>query len=140
MAKQPLKSGSALDDIAGYVKKNMRLLKGATATAHRHGGDTSVREADYKGHHIVIRTTYEITVDDIAVRGHMGVDNDGQVHYHPVPNASFASAVDLVRHLIDTFPDDFKARKRSGGASHDGHEDDHAIAGVKPPKTKARGK
>jgi len=68
---------------------------------------TSTREVTYKGHHIVIRTTYQIEVDGHSVRGHMGVTNDGQVHYHAVPNLSFASAVDMVKQLIDTFPDDF---------------------------------
>jgi hypothetical protein len=47
--------------------------------------------------------------------GHMGVTNDGNVHYHPVPNLSFASAIDLVKELIDIFPDDFTG----SGAGHD---------------------
>jgi hypothetical protein len=68
---------------------------------------TSTREVTYKGHHLVIKTTYQIEVDGHGVRGHMGVTNDGQVHYHAVPNLSFASAVDMVKQLIDTFPDDF---------------------------------
>jgi hypothetical protein len=76
----------------------------------------SVREADYHGHHIIVRTHYEIEVDGRAMKGHVGVTNDGQVHYHPVPNMSFASAIDLVKQLIDVFPDDFpkKARRSSG--------------------------
>jgi nitrogenase molybdenum-iron protein alpha/beta subunit len=67
----------------------------------------SVREATYRGHHIVIRTSYRIEVDEQPIVGHMGVSNDGQVHYHPIPNLGFDSAVDLVKKLIDTFPDDF---------------------------------
>ena len=69
----------------------------------------STREATYHGHHIVIRTTYRIEVDGMPIEGHLGVTNDGQVHYHAVPNLSFASAVDLVKQLIDTFPEDFEA-------------------------------
>ena len=57
--------------------------------------------------HIVIRTTYQIEVDGTPVTGHMGVTDDGKVHYHPVPNISFASALDMVKQLIDVFPDDF---------------------------------
>lgn len=45
----------------------------------------SVREADYRGRHIVIRTTYRIEVGGKPVTGHMGVGNDRRVHYHPVP-------------------------------------------------------
>ncbi len=74
------------------------------------GATESVREATYRGHTIVIRTGYHIEVDGVAVEGHMGVTNDGQVHYHPIPNLSFNSAVDLVKQLIDAFPDDFRAQ------------------------------
>ena len=94
--------------IASYVKKNAKRVK--RAQKRRHQSSESVREADYRGHHIVVRTHYEIEVDGRAVMGHMGVSNDGQVHYHPVPNLSFASAVDLVKQLIDIFPDDFGSR------------------------------
>lgn len=55
----------------------------------------SVREATYKGHQIVVRTSYHIEVDGVTIEGHLGVTNDGQVHYHPVPNLSFDSALDL---------------------------------------------
>jgi hypothetical protein len=82
---------------------------------HGHAAGTeTVREATYAGHHIVIRTTYHIEVDGMPIQGHMGVTNDGQVHYHAVPNLGFASAVDLVKQLIDTFPDDFD----TGTATH----------------------
>jgi hypothetical protein len=77
---------------------------------HEHHGGvmSSVREATYRGHRIVIRTSYQVEVDGVAIEGHMNVTNDGQVHYHPVPNLSFGSAVDLVKQLIDIFPDDFR--------------------------------
>jgi hypothetical protein len=78
---------------------------------HGHGHGMPVettREATYRGHHILVRTTYQIEVDGTPIYGHLGVTNDGQVHYHAVPNLAFASAVDLVRQLIDTFPDDFE--------------------------------
>ncbi len=75
---------------------------------HGHGGAMeSIREASHRGHRIVIRTTYRIEVDGISIDGHIGVTNDGRVHYHAVPNLDFASAVDLVKQLIDTFPADF---------------------------------
>jgi hypothetical protein len=101
--------------IASYVQKNAVHVK--AAQKHRHGKLESVREAQHKGHHIVIRTRYEITVDGQMLMGHMGVTDDGQVHYHPVPNLSFASAVDLVKELIDIFPEDFK-RRPGGGTGH----------------------
>ena len=94
--------------IASYVKKNAMHVK--TSQKHTHQKNESVRQADHKGHHILVRTQYEIEVDEHMVRGHMGVTNDGHVHYHPLPNLSFTSAVDLVKQLIDTFPDDFSTK------------------------------
>ena len=82
----------------------------------------TVREADYEGRHIVVRTSYEIAVDGKPVTGHLGVTNDGRVHYHPVPNQSFESAIDLVKRVIDTFPDEFPSGGRDDRHAGGGHE------------------
>lgn len=105
--------------IAAYVKKNASRVK--TTLRHRHTTVPSMREAEYKGHHISVRTTYDIRVDGMPVTGQVGVTNDGQVHYHPVPNLSFASAVDLVKQLIDVFPDDF-GEQAPGDEGHGAHK------------------
>jgi hypothetical protein len=49
----------------------------------------------------------------------MGVTNNGQVHYHPIPNLSFASAIDMVKAVIDVFPRGFmkKGKKKSQGGT-----------------------
>ncbi len=111
---------SAVTDVrarVAEVEQNQPPARGDTA-AHERMLET-VRQDDYRGHHIVIHTTYRIEVDGRLVTGHLGVTNDGRVHYHAVPNLSFPSAVDLVRRLIDTFPDEFE---RSDGTGHDlGH-------------------
>jgi hypothetical protein len=99
--------------IASYVKRNAARVRQAQRPMH--GKMESVRQADYRGHHIVVRTRYQIEVDGRMLMGHMGVTNDGNVHYHPVPNLSFSSAVDLVKRLIDFFPDDFAKNGRGGG-------------------------
>ena len=104
--------------IASYVRRN--ALKVKKAQRQHHEASETVREANYKGHHIVVRTTYRIQVDGVPITGHMGVADDGRVHYHPVPNASFASAVDLVKQLIDVFPDDFTGEGH-GTDPHGGH-------------------
>ena len=93
------------ESIAAYVKKNAARVK--AAQKHKHVKMESLREAMYEGHHIVVRTSYDVEIDGQMLTGHMGVTNDGQVHYHPLPNLSFASAIDLVKQLIDVFPDDF---------------------------------
>ena len=114
MKREELSLGAAPEAIV------QRLTEGGAELpdqghGHGHGGQMeSVREATYRGHRIVVRTTYQLEVDGMPIEGHMGVTNDGQVHYHAVPNLSFASAVDLVKQLIDTFPEDFPA----GGHPH----------------------
>ena len=91
------------------------------AGAHRHAASTSsVREAEYKGHRIKVRTTYKITVDGEPFDVAMTVDNDGSVHYHGLPTRSFASVIDLVQKAIDLFPADF-ADTPADGHDHGGH-------------------
>jgi hypothetical protein len=102
-----------ITDVREYVDEVKRNRPRMDMGGHGHGIE-SVREDDYKGHHIVVRTRYEIEVDGRQVTGHLGVTNDGRVHYHAVPNLSFPSAIAMVRRLIDAFPDDFTAE----GAGH----------------------
>ena len=111
----------ALEDVRSRVAEVERNLSGEPERKHdpHHGhGVETVREDHYRGHHIVVSTTYRVEVDGRPVTGHLGVTNDGRVHYHAVPNLRFASALELVRRLIDAFPDDF-AQGEDGG--HDGH-------------------
>ena len=114
MKRSELAQSSTPESLVEHVRRNAPMLQ---QTEHPHGETMeSVREATYRGHHIVIRTSYHIEVDGVTVEGHLGVTNDGQVHYHAVPNLSFASAIDLVKQLIDTFPEDFQPRP--GGHAH----------------------
>ena len=119
MPSQNQVSRPTMKSISSYVAKHAPQVE--EAQRHQHEASETVREADYEGHHIVVRTTYQIEVDGVPVTGHLGVTDDGQVHYHPLPNMSFASALDMVRQLIDVFPDDF-AHKGVMAADHDGHE------------------
>jgi len=51
------------------------------------------------------------------------------VHYHPLPNLSFGSAVDMVKQVIDAFPDEYAIPGQVNGkpASTDsGHVHHHA--------------
>lgn len=100
-------------DAARDVKRNRPSTEVPEHPGHGDGMET-VREDHYRGHHIVIRTTYRIEVDGRPITGHIGVANDGRVHYHAIPNVSFNSAIDVIRQLIDAFPDEF-------GPAEDGH-------------------
>src|SRR5581483_7423088 len=112
---------NALDAMALYLDEEARSHASA---GHDHASHDqmmeSVREATYGAHHIMVRTTYQIEVDGKPVQGHILLSNDGSVQYHGLPNYSFASAVDLVKQLIDAYPDDFPApargRRRRGAA------------------------
>jgi hypothetical protein len=102
------------------AKKTSAAFKALVQHGHQHHGP-SVREDHYKGHHIVIRTTYEIEIDGRPFHGTLDVSNAGMVQYHGIPNVSANSAVELIRSVIDAFPDDF-----AGGG---GHEHEHAHPG-----------
>ncbi|MFI6582981.1 hypothetical protein [Embleya sp. NPDC050493] len=99
-----------------------------------HGSMDSVREEEFDGHRIVVKTTYEITVDDRSVAAHLMVSNNGEVHCHALPAYQFLSAVDTVKALIQYFPDEFPpaggghggpVTGPGGHAGHGGH-DGHA--------------
>jgi hypothetical protein len=102
-----------------------RLSAGQPVVAGHAGHDRpfeSVREVEYKGHNITIRTHYEIRVDGKSLSGHIYVDNSGRVSSHAMPTYSFVSTMDLVKKLIDAFPTNFakvprqiSKQKKTGG-------------------------
>lgn len=94
------------ESIAAFVRKNAPKFK-KSGMMMMHGDPEVVREEDYKGHHIMIRTTYHIEVDGKPVTGHLTVTNDGEVQAHSLPNYTFDSAMGLIEKLIDKFPEDF---------------------------------
>ena len=103
------------DASATQAKKNAGHFKKLLQGMHMSGGSMdSMREADYNGHHITIKTTYQIKIDGKPFTGELGVTNAGMVHYHGMPAAGFASALDLVKTVIDTFPDEFAAGSGGG--------------------------
>jgi hypothetical protein len=96
-------------DLIAYSSKRLKAGKPVTGVhiEHHNAPFQSVRETEYKGHKITIYTQYQIIVDGKPFTGHISVDNKGKVSAHSLPNYAFVSAVDLVRNIIDEFPDDF---------------------------------
>jgi hypothetical protein len=98
-----------------------------------HGTDGAIetrREDEHAGHSIVIRTTYRIEVDGQMLQTPLTLGNDGQLHCHALPNYQFASAMDLVKQLIENFPEDFPRELGTGepsggprGHGEDAHRD-----------------
>lgn len=105
----------ASDDVAaalesgdpGALAAYTRRVVSGEQDGHGHDGHTSIRRATHLGHDIEIHTSYTIKVDGRELVGHFGVDDDGVTHYHGLPNYQEASAVDLVKQVIEQFPSDF---------------------------------
>lgn len=102
-------------DLIAYSSKQLKAGKPVTAGHAEHDKRPfqSVREIEYNGHKITIFTQYQIKIDGKPFSGHIYVDNSGKVSGHALPNYSFVSAVDLVKKMIDEFPDDFTTKKKS---------------------------
>ena len=77
---------------------------------HDHSQLESLRKFEYKGHSVVIRTHYAVTVDGRPINAHMSVDNKGRLNTHALPNYSFNSAVDVIKALIDCLPTSFSIK------------------------------
>lgn len=95
---------------AYLARKKMAMASHAPHGGGKTGVET-IRQQIHDGHKIVIRTTYQIEVDGKVLKAPIGVDNSGQVHCHSLPNYQTVSALDMVKALIDNFPDDFAKHK-----------------------------
>lgn len=112
------KSAPKLDDLeVAEGHPHEHGLAAAAGGGHGHSME-SVRTASHCGHEIVIRTSYEITVDGKPLGSHLSVDDDGHVHTHALPEYSFTSAVDVVKKIIEAFPSEFPC-DHDGGQGHD---------------------
>jgi hypothetical protein len=89
---------------------------------------TSVREFTHDGHVVRIITTYRVEVDGQPMQTHLSVDEDGQVYTHATPFVTYASAVDLMKAVIDAYPEAF-SETGGAGSGHGDHGHDHAHGG-----------
>jgi hypothetical protein len=88
---------------------------------------TSVRELTHKGHTVRIITTYRVEVDGKPADLHLSVDEDGQVFTHATPFVTYASAVDLMKAVMDAYPEDaFSGSSGSQGGPDHHHPGDHS--------------
>jgi hypothetical protein len=115
------------------AKKSSPKFKKLLQEGHAgHGGHGSVREIEYKGHRITIRTTYEVRVDGKKFDAPLDVSMAGEVSYMGLMNVSFGSAMDLMKAVIDQFPDAFgKGSSGGGGSGHPGHSGHGMRRGMK---------
>jgi hypothetical protein len=140
MAKRTKSKAVTADASLQQAKKSSPLFKRLLTGGHGHDHGMSVRETYYKGRRIVIRTTYDVTVDGKKFDAALGVSNSGQVHYHGMPNVGFDSAIDLMKSVIDQFPEAFQkkaTRKKRKGNPHDHHRESRKI--VRSTRARATG-
>ncbi|MEA3060382.1 MAG: hypothetical protein QOJ94_163 [Sphingomonadales bacterium] len=120
------KTAPKLADLdAGAAGMDMHEHSGADMATHDHGDGhahamESVRTATHCGHEIVIKTCYEISIDGKPLASHLSVGDDGAVHTHALPEYAFTSAVDLVKQIIEAFPDEFPCDDHEPGHDHGG--------------------
>lgn len=107
--------------LGGYLKKQASAADKDHGAHGTHGG--ALRTAEHNGHHIELETTYRVRIDGKPVKLELMVDDAGVVHCHALPNYQFVSALDMVRAVIDLFPDEFAGHStRPGGkGSKGGH-------------------
>ncbi|EPX57591.1 hypothetical protein D187_004893 [Cystobacter fuscus DSM 2262] len=91
----------------------------------------SVRTLDHQGRAISITTTYEVRVEGQLVSLHMMVDEEGRLWSHLCPYLTFASAVELVRHLLTRMPHLFEAAPHGPPPEHDPSAHEHTHGGAR---------
>ena len=102
MDEQP---GGSAEDLAEHFLSGEGLAGVEARPPHHGAGDgvsSSVREFEYRHHRARIETTYRVTIDGQPLRGRLEVLPSGAVHYHRFPQYAPASAVDVVKAVIDT--------------------------------------
>jgi hypothetical protein len=116
-----------------WVRKNF-----PTYVEHQHENLVrSDRVLEHRGNTITITTTYEVRVEGRLVTLHMMVDEEGRLWSHLCPYLTFATATELVLHLLERMPHLFEATPptspgdaaRSAPEAHGGHDHHHPVQG-----------
>lgn len=86
---------------------------------------TSVRKFTHQGHEVKITTTYRIEIDGVDIQPHALVDNEGNLFSHVMPFETYGSAPELIKTLLDRFPEFFAKLKADAEDNHSGHHPHH---------------
>jgi hypothetical protein len=111
----PFKPGSehpdwVMKDFPSYVEHTHESLARST------------RVLEHQGSTITITTTYEVRIGERLLTLHMMVDEEGRLWSHLCPYLTFATAPELVRHLIERMPHLFESAQPPPGVDDgDGH-------------------
>lgn len=126
-APVPAAPGGINEVIAPMRAGTYDVTGGLAPTAHDHQ-PVSVRSAEHNGHRIEIETTYRVRIDGQEFPDPIHVQDDGTVHYHGLPQYSSASAVDLLKVIVDNMADDADVPPLIGRGDGGGHGHDHGGA------------
>ncbi len=107
------KQNEKLERLLAPLRADKLAVPEGTSPPEEHGHSdsfTTIRKATHQDKEIEIHTTYKILLDGEPLMAHTMVLDDGTVHYHGLPQYSFASAMDMARKIIETsdveLPDD----------------------------------
>lgn len=90
-------------------------LAGHGHGAMHHGLTQGVRSAEYRGHRVEVRTTYEVSIDGRPIAIPFHVADDGTVTCHAVPTYTSTSALDVAKRIVDAYPHRYPAGRRARG-------------------------
>jgi hypothetical protein len=66
----------------------------------------------------VLETIYRVTIDGKKYDLGLLADDQGNVHCHSLPNYQLQSALDMVRAIVEQFPDDFEKKQKKTTVAH----------------------
>jgi hypothetical protein len=96
----------------------------------------STRELEHRGRTITITTTYEVRLDERLLTLHMMVDEEGRLWSHLCPYLTFATATELVCHLLERLPHLFEPAPDSPGRRERGEPMDHGAHAPHPARAR----
>lgn len=103
----------------------LRSVKSLPKMSAHAGHGKSLRVFDHAGHHVEVETMYRVKVDGKLVQIPLVVGADGRVSCHSIPNYATASALDMIKFVIEQFPEDFAKKKSGRGTSRGRHSQEH---------------
>jgi hypothetical protein len=131
MDPSKLKKVATPKAMGAYLKKKAPIAGHGHAMHH-----PSIREIEYHGHEISIETTYRVKIDGKTVKIPLMVDESGNVHCHSLPNYQFQSALDMVKAMVDLFPNKFPSGKKNKAGP--GHTHKHKMKRAQPTRKSSR--
>lgn len=115
MDVKKLAKGATPAILGSYLKKRAASSHGHSA--HKQHSSSS-RITTHNGHKIVLETIYRVTIDGKKYDLGLLADDQGNVHCHSLPNYQLQSALDMVRAIVEQFPDDFEKKQKKTKVAH----------------------